>query len=323
MHHVRRAVLGILAALPLVAITACGAGRGLGAASPAPSSVAPAPSAADPMPPAKPAVAIPPCGPFQAPPVDVANFPDPTKIDNRWFPLVPGVQFVVEGYANRDGAPLGHQIVSTVTDLTKVINGVPTVVVWEVDRNQGVLAESKLAFFAQDRDGNVWSFGQYPELYVNGKFTGAPETWFAGLSGANAGLLVRGEPSPGSMEFLQAAAPNADLLDCARDVTIDERTCVTNTCYDGVAVVDERSGANPASGVSAIQRKFYAPGVGGVRVETLGAPEGETLVLATVVTLDPGALATARKSALELEKRAFRGNANGVYLQTPPATPRQ
>lgn len=315
MHHARRGLLGILAALPLAVTAACGPGLGAGGAAPAPASVVPSRTASGPVP----TVAIPVCGPFQVPPVDVAAFPAPTKIDNRWFPLVPGTQFVLDGYANRDGAPLGHQIVSTVTDLTKVINGVPTVVVWEVDHKQSTVAESRLAFFAQDRDGNVWSFGQYPEQYTNGKFTGAPRTWFAGLSGANAGLLVRGEPRPGSEEFLQATAPGAGLLTCAKDVRIDERTCVASACYDGVAVVDERSGANPASW---IQRKYYAAGVGGVRVEAVGNPAGETLLLATVTALDLNALAVARSSALELEKRAYQ--ANSVYRQTSAAaTPRQ
>jgi hypothetical protein len=320
MHHLGRAVLSMLAALSIVAVAGCGAGRGVTSA--VPSSLAPAHSAVDSVPSAEPTVAIPVCGPFPVPPVDPANFPAPTKIDNRWFPLVPGTQFVVKGYANRNGAPLGHQIVSTVTDLTKVINGVSTVVVWEVDRKQSELASSRLAFFAQDRDGNVWSFGQYPELYVNGKLAGAPKTWLAGLAGASAGLLVRDEPSPGSAEFLQAAAPKADLLDCARDVQIDARTCVTNNCYDGVAVVDERSGEQPAAGASPIHRKFYAPGVGGVRVEALGNPAGETLVLANAVILNPEALAAARKNALELERRAYQSNANGVYRQTSPAASR-
>ncbi|MGH3764667.1 MAG: hypothetical protein ACRDS0_25985 [Pseudonocardiaceae bacterium] len=317
-RNARHAVRGVLVALPLMLATACGS-SGSGVAPAGDTSHAPPAPSAPPSVVAKPAVALPTCGPVKIPPFDGANFPDPTKIDNRWFPLVPGTQLVSEGHANRDGALLPHQIVSTVTDLTKVINGVPTAVIWEVDRNQGMLAESELAFYAQDRDGNVWSFGQYPELYTNGKFTGAPKTWFAGLSRANAGVLVRGDPSPGSGEFLQGVAPNADFLDCAKDVKLGERTCVATSCYDGVAVVDERSGEDPASG---IQRKFYAPGVGTVRVEAIGDPEDETLVLAKVVTLDPTALAAARQSALDLEKHAYAINANGVYQQTSPSTPR-
>lgn len=315
MPHLRRAVLGIFAAL--ASGTACGAGPEGDVASSAPLSVAPAHPASGPVTPVTPAVLIPTCGPIQVPAFNAADFPDATKIDNRWLPLVPGTQFVFEAYANRDGAPLGRQIVVTVTDLTKVINGVPAVVVWEVARNQNAVTRSELVFLAQDRDGNVWSLGQYPELYTNGRLTGAPETWLAGLSRASAGLVVRGEPTPGSAEFLQVAAPSAELLDCAKDVRVDERTCVANTCYDGVAVVDERSGRGQAFGV---QRRFYAPGVGSVRVEDVGDPTGETLLLARVVTLDPLAEATARKNVLDVEKRAYQSDATGGYRQTPPAT---
>jgi hypothetical protein len=322
MHNVRHAVFGTVAALTLVVIAGCGAGLGKGAASPASAPMSAPPTHADPsrVPSAKPAVPIPTCGPVEVPPFSAANFPEPTKVDNRWFPLIPGTQFVLEGHANRDGALFGHQIVSTVTDLTKMINGVPTVVVWQVDRNQGTVTRSELVFYAQDRDGNVWSFGQYPELYLNGKFTGAPKTWLAGLSRAVAGVIVRGEPRLGSAEFLQGAAPNAAFVGCAKDVKLDERTCVATTCYDGVAVVDERSGTDPAS---RIQRKFYAPGVGAVRVEAVGNLDGETLLLARVTTLDPTAMAVVRQNALDLERHAYKIKANGIYHQTLPATGRQ
>src|SRR6266545_7235372 len=63
------------------------------------------------------------------------NFSNPTKIDNTWSPLVPGTQFILEGQANRGGGLLPHRVVFTVTDLTKVINGVRTRVLWDVDYN--------------------------------------------------------------------------------------------------------------------------------------------------------------------------------------------
>lgn len=311
----RRAVVGVLAAIPLVVTTACGSS---GAPIAGPPSTPPASAAAPAPAPGRPPVAIPTCGPVKVPAFDTTNFPDSTKIDNKWFPLAPGTQFVMEGTANRDGGVLPHQIVSTVTDFTKVINGVATVVIWEVDRDKGTLVESELAFYSQDRDGNVWAFGQYPELYTGGNFTGAPKTWFAGLSGADAGVLVRGEPHAGSAEYLQGVAPDVEFLDCAKDVKTGERTCVPTNCYDGVVVVDERSGEDPSSGV---QRKYYAPGVGGVRVEAVGDPEEETLVLAKLVAPNPDTLAAARQGALDLEKHAYQISA--VYRQTAPITQRK
>src|SRR6188472_4402151 len=86
---------------------------------------------------------------------DRRNFTHPTRIDNRWTPLVPGTQYVFEGRANRGHGRRPHQVITTVTDLTKVIDGVRTVVIWERDINAGRLLEGELAFQAQDDDGNV------------------------------------------------------------------------------------------------------------------------------------------------------------------------
>jgi len=45
---------------------------------------------------------------------------DSFKIDNIWLPLTPGTQFVMQGQANRGTGLLPHQVIFTVTDLTKV-----------------------------------------------------------------------------------------------------------------------------------------------------------------------------------------------------------
>lgn len=50
---------------------------------------------------------------------DPSNFPTAPMVDNRWYPLVPGTQFVMEGRANRGHGRLPHHVVTTVTDLTR------------------------------------------------------------------------------------------------------------------------------------------------------------------------------------------------------------
>jgi hypothetical protein len=263
-----------------------------------PPPVTPEPAVVSTTPP-KPPVEIPTCDPVAIPAFAATNFSNPTKVDNPWMTLVPGTRVVLEGRANRGGGTLPHRITFTVTDLVKVINGVPNVVNWDVDMNEGQLAEAELAFFAQDNDGNVWNFGEYPEEYTNGKFTGAPSTWFAGTSKAAAGVQVPAETRIGKAEVLQGSAPDVEFLDCAKDVKTGEKVCGPLGCYENVRAVDERSPLDPASGV---QRKFYAPGTGNVRVEAVGDPEGETLVLVERTTLSPQELAKAREEAMKLDK---------------------
>jgi len=50
--------------------------------------------------------------------------------------------------ASRGSGRRPHQVVFTVTDLVRVINGVRTVVDWDRDINEGELEEAELAFQA-------------------------------------------------------------------------------------------------------------------------------------------------------------------------------
>src|SRR5215210_8152289 len=62
-----------------------------------------------------------------------ARFDDPTHIDNKWLPLTPGTQLVYEGSAIVDEGRQPRRVVTTVTDLTKVIDDVRTLVISERD----------------------------------------------------------------------------------------------------------------------------------------------------------------------------------------------
>jgi hypothetical protein len=244
---------------------------------------------------------------------DSHNFSNPTRINNHWFPLVPGTQYVLEGQANRGGGPLPHQVIFTVTDLTKVINGVRTVVIWDRDINEGQLVEAELSFFAQDKAGNVWNLGEYPEEYEDGVFVGAPSTWMAGLAGAEGGLHMLAKPRTGTSWYLQGSAPAIEFLDCAKVLKTGETICVPVKCYDDVLVTDETSPLDQGGGH---QLKYHAPGVGIIQVGAVADKEGETLVLTRLVQLGPGALAKARQEVLKLDKHGYQ--VSDVYSQTPP-----
>jgi hypothetical protein len=246
---------------------------------------------------------------------DPGEFRDSTEIDNRFLPLVPGTQLVLEGRANRTGVTLAHTVTFTVTDLIKVIDGVPSRVMWDVDENEGEVVEAELAFFAQDNDGNVWNLGEYPEEYEDGFFLGAPNTWITGLDDAEAGIHMLDGPDIGD-SYLQGFAPQIDFLDCATVFDEGLRVCPPLRCYDDVLETHERSPLDPSGGV---QSKSHAPGVGIVQVGALNDPEGETLVLVERVHLDQTSMDAVRQEALKLDQRGFR--VSDVYCQTEPIAP--
>jgi hypothetical protein len=245
---------------------------------------------------------------------DYDNFDRPTNIDNDWFPLQPGRQLVLEGSTFEGGRRVAHRVVLTVTDLTKVIDGIRVVVAWERDYAADELVETELAFFAQDNDGNVWHFGQYPEEYENGEFVEAP-AWIAGVENARAGIAMKADPQEGAPSYSQGWGPAVNWTDRAQVYRTDERTCVPVDCYEGVLVMEEFSREEP----DAFQLKYYAPGVGNVRVGWRGDdPSKEVLKLTKLVQLGPEALAQVRSEALALEQRAYEISKD-VYGRTPPA----
>jgi hypothetical protein len=246
---------------------------------------------------------------------DRRNFPTVAKVDNQWYPLVPGTQYVLEGRSNRGEGVLPHRVVFTVTDLAKVVDGVATVVLWDRDINEGELEEAELAFQAQDNDGNVWLLGEYPEEYEDGQFKTAESTWFAGLEGAKAGVLMRANPRPGTPSYLQGLAPKIEFQDRAKVSKTGLSTCTPLKCYDDVLLIDEWNPLEPADGH---QLKYYAAGAGNVRVGAVGDPEAEELVLVKVEHLGPATLARARAEALKLERHAYKVS-RSLYGRTPPA----
>src|SRR5215212_2649540 len=239
-----------------------------------------------------------------------------THITNEWLPLRPGLQLTYKGSAIPEGQKtrVKRRVVSTVTDLSKWIDGVRTLVIWERDYTAGALGESEIAFFGQDKAGNVWLLGEYPEEYENGKVVDAP-TWISGQKGARAGIAMLANAKVGSPDYAQGFAPApVEFKDRARVYKKGQKTCVPVKCYNNVLVIEEFENGVPG----VFHLKYYAPKVGLVKVGWRGAneEEKETLALVKRQQLSSKAMAKARKTALNLDHRAYKRSAD-VYGNTP------
>ncbi len=242
------------------------------------------------------------------------NFTNPTRIDSQWLPLKPGTQTVYEGNTDENGTLVSHRLVFIVTGLTKVIAGIPTSVVWDQDFADGQLEESELSFYAQDNDGNVWLMGEYPEVYKDGKLVENP-AWIHGFQDAHAGIIVMAKPQAGSASYSEGWGPAVNWSDRAQVDQIGQETCVPANCYKDVLVVKEFSVDEP----TAFQFKYYAPGVGNVRVDWGGDDTTkEKLELVKVEELSADAIFSADSEALTIENRAYEINKD-VYGQTTPS----
>lgn len=230
------------------------------------------------------------------------TFRHPLATRSRYFPLVPGMRFSYEGTVTDAEGTHRHRVVFVVTDLVKRVGGVNARVVLDKDYNDGVLTEAELAFFSQDGKGNVWTRGEYPEEYENGRFQGAPSTWVTGVRGARAGILVPGRPRVGTAAFVQGRAPAIGFFDVGKVVARGLRVCVPTGCYSNVVEIRESAPNAPEDG---IQLKYYAPHVGLVRIAARGGDSREVMVLTSVRRLCPRELQAVRAEALRLDRRAY------------------
>jgi hypothetical protein len=227
--------------------------------------------------------------------------------------MQPGTRWVHEGTAVENGESIARRIEFTVTDLTKEIAGVRTVVAWIVDYNDDEVIEKEIAFYAQDNDGNVWYLGEHPEEYENGEFVLAP-TWITGLEEARAGIKMWAEPKVGGTIVYQGWGPAVEWSDYGQVEQVGQEFCVPVDCYTDVLLNVETS----LGEVDAYQLKYYAPGVGEIRVGWRGEDATqEELELVEYQQLSPDALAEIRAAALALEEHAYEISKD-VYAKTSP-----
>ena len=171
---------------------------------------------------------------------------------------------------------LPHVRVTTITDVTKVVNGVRAVLVLDQDFDGGQLSEQAIDYLAEDVGGNVWYVGSYTEVYEGGQFLNAADAWLAGVNGADPGLYFPGDPEKGTPPFYQTNIPGGEVT-TARVVNVGERTCVPIKCYTDVVVVQEQGSEN----------KYWAPGVGQILTEPLSGLAQETEELVNIREFEP------------------------------------
>ncbi len=242
-----------------------------------------------------------------------AAFSDPTTIDNSYLPLAPGNRIVLSGTTVDEGEELDHQLRYVVTDLTKEILGVDTVVVWIEDYSDDELVEVEIAFYAQDDLGNVWFFGEHPEEYEDEQRIDAP-TWIAGVAGAYPGIAMYADPASATTAYFQGWGPAVEWSDFANVEKVGEKVCVEIGCYADSIVIAESS--LDEAGIA--QLKSYAPGVGTIAVDFRGDDETqEQLEVVDHSPLSEQELANFNVLAKSFDANAYVVNPD-VYGGTTP-----
>jgi hypothetical protein len=238
---------------------------------------------------------------------DPKNFGTAGSDVNPWVPMTPGVQVIRQGTVYFGGRTVPHLTVTTVTDVTKKIDGVEAVLVLDQDIDNGQVSEQAVDYLAEDIGGNVWYLGSYTEAYEGGQFLNAQDAWLAGVSGAAAGLWFPGEPEPGSAPFYQVQVPGGEQS-AAQVVQAGQKKCVPFDCFKDVVVLEEGGSEN----------KYWAPGVGQILTEPLSGAAQEIEELINVKELSSSALAELSAEALKLDNHAAQ-TVPSVFASSNPA----
>ena len=162
-----------------------------------------------------------------------------------------------------------------VTHRTKRIQGVETVVVRDRAFIGGKLVEDTFDWYAQDRRGNVWYFGENTKEYENGRVVSTAGSWKAGRDGARAGIVMKAHPRVGDT-YRQEFSPGV-AEDRATVLSRDASATVPYGSFDHVLRTRDFTPLEPG----VVENKFYARGVGSV-LEKLVRGGHERVVLVSV-----------------------------------------
>jgi hypothetical protein len=246
---------------------------------------------------------------------DPGNFGDPVAGANKWLPLNVGTQWVREGLTDVGNRRVPHRVVSTVTDVSREVEGVRTVALLDQDYDGGQLVQQSLDYLAQDKQGNIWNLGSYTEEYEGGQFVNATDAWLAAVKRAKPGILMQADPRTGTPPYFVAQPPGGDEEeDVAQVVETGRSQCVPFKCYKDVLVIREGKAAAPDN-----EFKYYAPGVGQILNTPRSASQHHDVEkLINLTQLSPRGLAELSAEALKLDRQA-KVKAPDVFGHAPTA----
>ena len=203
------------------------------------------------------------------PVIDPANFV--STIDNPYFPLQPGTTFIYGGQMpggfERDEFAVTHN--------TRMILGVTCVEVHDSVFTNGVLTEDTLDWFAQDRDGNVWYFGENTHELEDGLISTISGTFMGGVNGDKPGIIMKAHPAVGDFYRQEFSLNNAE--DFGETLSLNEVVTVRFGTFNHCLKSQEKSPLEP----DVLEDKFYAPGVG--TILTVDVHTGATSELVRII----------------------------------------
>ena len=195
--------------------------------------------------------------------IDPADFGG--AIDNPWLPLTPGTVLTYKG--TKDDTPAA--LVVTVTNKIKAVSGVNCVAVEELVSLAGKPVDRTVGYYAQDKDGNVWTFGEdVQELNSKGKVI-KTECWHAGIDGASPSMVMEAAPAKGHTLINIYTNDRSEVVSLAKPVKTPFGS------YKGALMTKEWTPDEP----DVLVNKYYVRDIGTVRDVAVEGDKEEFLLV--------------------------------------------
>lgn len=192
-------------------------------------------------------------------------------INNPYFPLKPGTTFIYEG---QTAAGFEHSEFA-VTRNKKVILGVTCTEVRDTVFTDGVLTEDTLDWFAQDKAGNVWYFGENTHELEDGLITTIDGTFEAGVNGDKPGIIMEAHSAVGDFYRQEFSLGNAE--DFALVASVTESVTVPFGSFTNCLQTIETTPLE----TDLLESKFYAPGIGNILTVDMNTGDRVELIAIT------------------------------------------
>jgi hypothetical protein len=201
--------------------------------------------------------------------IDPTNFV--AHVTNPWFPLKPGTTYVYRGL--KDGKQTRDVV--TVTHRTRTIAGVHATEVHDRLYETGHLEERTSDWYAQDKQGNVWYFGEATaELDKNGRVTSREGSWLTGVDGAQAGIFIPGHPHVGDSARQEYYKGHAE--DHFQVLSLTATVSVPYLASHKALLTKEWTPLEP----DVLDHKYYVRGIGNVKEITVKGPLERNVLVA-------------------------------------------
>ena len=179
---------------------------------------------------------------------------------NPFFILEPNYQLVLAGGDASEAA----EVIITVLNETRQVNGTETRVIEERESIDGELVEISRNFFAICEETNtVFYFGEEVDDYDNGNIISHEGAWLAGVDANRAGVIMPGTILLGS-RYYQEIAPNA-ALDRAEIIGTGEVIQTPSGDFSDTLITRETTPLE----ADVAELKYYAAGIGLIQEEDL------------------------------------------------------